>query len=335
MLVQQKTEHAPLQFLVGSSDVGKRLDVYLSDNIERMTRSAIQKLISGGTVEINGRVAAKNSRLAVDDIITVNDFSEMDIDAHSRLPQPQKLDLDILYEDEFLVAVNKPAGLVVHPGNGNPDETLVNALLYRVGSLSSGSARERPGIVHRLDKDTSGVIIAAKNDEAHFKLAELFSARKITKTYVAFCIGSKPSSQEVIDLALARSRKNPVRRCVDNRGKKAVTDYQLIKYHRGISLLKLHILTGRTHQIRVHCSHCGFPVVRDELYGADKESVLKVPPMERPFAHSILKCFSRQALHALSLSFIHPFTNETLEIRAPFPEDFYHALRLMQIDPVL
>ncbi len=335
MAIQETKNIQEVCFWADCQDCGKRLDVYLAQKIETMTRSAIQKSISGGQVLVNGRVASKNTRMSANDKVTMGNSGIRGGGEHGNAPEPQEIDLDVLYEDDYFVAVNKPAGLVVHPGNGNQDKTLVNALLFRMGALSSGSARERPGIVHRLDKDTSGVIIAAKTDQAHSRLAELFSARKITKIYTAFCIGLLPPSGGVIDFALARSRKNPVKRCVNASGKHAVTEYQLLRYHRGVSVIKLNILTGRTHQIRVHCSYSGFPVIGDDLYGADRDGVLKIPPMERPFAHSVLKCFSRQALHALSIGFIHPFSNQPLTIRAPFAGDFLRALELMQVDPAL
>jgi len=305
---------------------GIRLDVFLADMMVDVSRARIQRVIADGGALLNGKVVnKKNVVLEIGDTITVDDVLTR---PQESLPAAQDIPLDVLFEDEFFAVINKPAGLVVHPGNGNADGTVVNALLHRFGGgVSIGSGVDRPGIVHRLDKDTSGALIIAKTDAAHAALAELFSSRTIKKVYTGFCVGVRPIEHEVIDLPLARSRRDPMRRAVDSqRGSPAVTEYSLKAYNCGISLMEFILHTGRTHQIRVHCAHKGFPIVRDNLYGGSQEKVLKIPPMERPFAHKIFKCFYRQALHARSLNFNHPFTKEDFEITAPYPPDFDSAL---------
>ncbi|MCL2220164.1 MAG: RluA family pseudouridine synthase [Chitinispirillia bacterium] len=308
----------------------QRLDAFLAGALADVSRSRVQKFIAGGRVSVNGRVAArKNLTLEAGDEVCVDDVSVRPVG--EAVPAAQDIPLDVLYEDEFFAVINKPAGLVVHPGNGNADGTVVNALLYRFGSqVSSGSDVCRPGIVHRLDKDTSGALVVAKTDAAHTKLAELFSTRTIKKVYTGFCVGARPLEHEFIELPLARSHKNPTLRAVNMaHGTPAVTEYDLKVYRDGISLLQFILHTGRTHQIRVHCSHRGFPIIRDNLYGGSQDKILKIAPMERPFAYSVFKCFNRQALHALSLTFTHPFTGANMEISAPYPQDFIDAQEKM------
>jgi 23S rRNA pseudouridine1911/1915/1917 synthase len=299
-----------------------------------VSRSRVQKIIADGRVSVNGvKTCKKNTTLQINDIVDVdiNDGGEdggVLTHPSARPPKAQNIPLDFLYEDEYFAVINKPAGLIVHPGSGNPDGTVVNALLHRfgAGNVSGGPDASRPGIVHRLDKDTSGALIVAKTDAAHTALAGLFSSRAIKKIYTGFCVGPRPLEHEVIDLPLARCRRDPVKRAVDSRrGSQAVTEYRLKAHNCGISLMEFVLHTGRTHQIRVHCSHKGFPIVQDALYGGSQDRVTKIAPMERPFAYSVFKCFSRHALHALSLSFTHPFTGVEFEASAPYPEDFCRA----------
>jgi 23S rRNA pseudouridine1911/1915/1917 synthase len=319
-----------MDYAVDDNNGGRRLDVFLSDTLAGVSRSRVQKLIADGRVSLNNnKILKKNVTVEYGDIIAIDD--EL-ISAPSVLaPEAQDIPLDVLYEDEYFAVINKPAGLVVHPGNGNHDGTVVNALLHRFsGGVSSGSEANRPGIVHRLDKETSGALAIAKTDAAHAALAELFSSRAVKKIYTGFCVGIRPLEHGTVDLPLAGSRRDPVKRAVDSRrGKPAVTEYRLKSYQNSISLMEFVLHTGRTHQIRVHCSYKGFPIVRDELYGGGQDKVQKIAPMERPFAYSIFKCFDRQALHARVLGFIHPFTRKEFEIAAPYPEDFEAALGKM------
>jgi len=300
------------------------LDVFLADAMAEVSRARVQKIIAEGYATVNGKkILKKNHILEIGDTVRLE---EAILQKRDSPPTAQDIPLDVLYEDEFFAVINKPAGLVVHPGNGNADGTVVNALLHRFGGgVSSGSDASRPGIVHRLDKDTTGALMIAKTDAAHAALAELFASRTIKKTYAGFCVGTRPADTEVIDLPLSRSRRDPAKRTVDRQGSPAVTEYTLKGYNCGISLMEFILHTGRTHQIRVHCSHKGFPIVMDSLYGGLRDKILKIPPMERPFAHKIFKCFNRQALHARSLGFKNPFTKEDFEITAPYPADFESA----------
>ena len=311
---------------VKEADAGVRLDVFLSNHLEGVSRSQIQRYISEGVVDVNGKPVAKRQIVARGDVICIERPLSP---ARETLPVAQDIPLGILYEDEYLLAVNKPAGLVVHPGNGVADGTLVNALLFHGGALSDGASEERPGIVHRLDKDTSGVVLVARNNSVHARLASCFAERKISKQYIGFCIGRPPQVSGQIDFALDRSRREPLKRAASVNGKPSLTLYELIAHRCGISVVRFSPRTGRTHQIRVHCSTAGFPILADTLYGGGRDRILRIDPAERPFAYSIYKCFTRHALHAQSIVFPHPHTNIFTQIRAPLPDDFRNALRLL------
>jgi 23S rRNA pseudouridine1911/1915/1917 synthase len=241
-------------------------------------------------------------------------------------PLPEDIALDVLYEDEYLLGINKPAGLVVQPGSGNRTGTLVNALLHSFPGLSEGYESDRPGIVHRLDKDTSGVLIVARNNAVHAAMGTQFANRTVEKTYSGICIGRMPEETGRIEAPLGRSRSDPLKRAVMRQGKPSLTEFRLAAYQSGISLVEFILHTGRTHQIRVHAAHAGFPILADETYGGGRERILRLPPLERPFAFRVLKCFDRHALHARTLAFTHPVTNQRMEITAPYPSDFAEAL---------
>ena len=319
-----------VEITAGPQDAGERLDVVVARHVLSLSRAKIQKCIEAGLVLLNGRPAKKKSLIAKGDIVSF-DKSYLSVPTGSTL-EPQKIPLDILYEDEYLLAVNKPAGMVVHPGNGNREGTLVHALLYHVTSLSSGSGPDRPGIVHRLDKDTSGVVLVAKTDETHRRLARLFSTREIKKEYAGFCVGRRPETHGSMGAPLGRSRSDPVKRAVRRDGKEALTEYWLLAHRCGISVMRFAPHTGRTHQIRVHCSAAGFPVIADALYGGGKEALNRIPVLERPFAAGVYKCFERHALHALSITFVHPHTHREQTVSAPLPEDFIKAAGLFGKD---
>lgn len=319
-----------VEITAGPQDEGTRLDVFSARHIPSRSRAKIQSYIEAGLILLNGRPAIKKTLLTEGDRVTF-DKSRLFSSTDFRLV-PQNIPLEILYEDDYLFAVNKPAGMVVHPGNGNREGTLVHALLYHVTSLSSGSGPDRPGIVHRLDKDTSGVVLVAKTDETHWGLARLFSTREIKKEYAGFCVGRRPDTHGSMGDPLGRSRRDPVKRAVRQDGKEALTEYWLLAHRCGISVMKFAPHTGRTHQIRVHCSAAGFPVLADTLYGGGKEALDRIPVMERPFAVSVYKCFGRHALHAQSITFVHPHMHKEQTISAPLPEDFNKALELFKKD---
>jgi 23S rRNA pseudouridine1911/1915/1917 synthase len=317
-----------INFKVDNKNAGKRLDVFLSEAIKEVSRSKIQKYIEEGRVLLNGISALKKTRLIEGDIVT---FKKANLPAKlNYYPEPQNIPVNIIYEDEYILAVDKPSGLVVHPGNGNLNNTLVNALLYHIKKLSKGFLPSRPGIIHRLDKDTSGVVLVAKTDEAHFKLAELFSSRNIKKEYLGFCVGKKPEEHSYINLPLGRSKREPTKIIVRNDGKNAITEYLLIAYYCSISFVKFFPHTGRTHQIRVHSSAMGFPVVGDKIYGKRAEELKNFPVLERNFIKNIYNCFNRHALHAEKISFIHPFFKKEITITSPLPLDFMSALDIFK-----
>jgi 23S rRNA pseudouridine1911/1915/1917 synthase len=308
---------------VAPEHTGDRLDRFLTAHCEGISRSSIQKAIARGEISVNGRTVQKHTVLRDGDRIELPSMEQLD--PHEQTLHAQDIDLEFLFEDEYYIAIDKPPGLVVHPGHGNREGTVVNALLSYGRSLSDVSGSMRPGIVHRLDKNTSGVLIIAKTNFAHRLMAGLFAERQIEKTYLGFCIGAHPETNGVIDAPLGRSRRDPIKRAVRTDGKAAVTEYELVAYRNGISLLRFSLHTGRTHQVRVHCSHIGIPIVGDTVYGNQKRSINTLSPLDRPFAHRILKCFTRHALHAQRLSFMHPVTGRAITIESPLPGDFTKA----------
>ncbi len=272
----------------------KRVDIYLSEALA-VSRSFIKNQCSEDKILVNGKLAKPSLLLREGEIITY-DLSVEPLDL-----APTKIDLDIVYEDNSLLVINKPAGLTVHPGAGNKTNTLVNALLYYNKNLSSIGGMERPGIIHRLDKDTSGLIVVAKNNNTHNKLADDFKNRLVTKKYVALVYGYLKEQQGSIELPIARHLNNYQKFVVDaTRGKYARTDYTVLKEANEKSLLDIALYTGRTHQIRVHLSHLGYPIVGDGLYSK--------------------KSGDHQLLHAYCLSFTHPETHKVVEFTAPFPK---------------
>ena len=292
----------------------------------------MQRLIDEGQILLNGKKVVKRQNVVAGNVIEVT--SPL-LSTRDQRPLPQNIPLSTLFEDDYLLAVNKPAGIVVHPGHGNYNGTLVNALLFRGSALSAGSSIERPGIVHRLDKETSGVLLIAKNNAVHARLADAFAKRTVTKQYLGICIGRPPTQKGIIDLPLDRSRKEPLKRSVSVHGKVSVTSYELLTCRCGISVVNFYPRTGRTHQIRVHCNAAGFPILADRLYGGGKERILRIDPVERPFAYKVYKCFSRQALHANRITFSHPETGNLTTIDAPLPDDFRNAFLLFNEPGVL
>jgi pseudouridine synthase, RluA family len=322
--------HSPEEFIISPEEAGERLDIAVSKHLPGFSRSKIQKLIESGCVVLNGSAAKKNMRLKAGDTVAIDrkkadDFGQSTVVA-------QNIPLEIIYEDEYLLAINKPAGMVVHPGNGNRSMTMVNALLYHIHSLSHGSEIERPGIVHRLDKDTSGVILVAKTDTAHNALAQMFFEHTVEKYYVAICAGLRPAEHASIDMPLGRNRRDPVKRSVQADGKNALTEYWLLHHSCGVSVLGIRPHTGRTHQIRVHFSSHGFPILCDPLYGGGRDRVETLAVLDRPMAYKIYKCFDRHALHARKISFVHPCTKAPMTLVAPYPLDFLAAFDVLGID---
>ncbi|MBO8168112.1 MAG: RluA family pseudouridine synthase [Thermoanaerobacteraceae bacterium] len=292
-------------FVVEPEYQGKRIDVYLSGKINDLSRSRIQGLIKEGEVTVNGEEVKPNYRLQVDDEveIVIPPPEELQV-------EPENIPLDIVYEDAHLLVVNKPQGMVVHPAAGNYHGTLVNALLYHCKDLSGINGVLRPGIVHRIDKDTSGLLVVAKDDKTHRGLAEQIKEHSITRVYKTLVHGSVPEPRGIIRAAIGRDPKNRKRMAVVARGKMAVTHYQVIERFGEFTLIEARLETGRTHQIRVHMAYLGYPVVGDPKYG----------PRKNPFD------LQGQALHAAVLGFKHPVTGEYLEFEAPLPEYFREIL---------
>ncbi len=293
----------------------KRLDIYVAER-ERITRSASQKLIEDGCVTVNGRPSKKNYLVREEDAVDVR-MPEM-------LPDravPQDIPIDIVYEDGCLLVVNKPKGMVVHPAAGNPDGTLVNALLYHCGdSLSGINGVLRPGIVHRIDKDTSGLLVVAKNDVAHVSLAEQISSHRFERTYLAMTVGHLKNENGRICRPIGRHPVDRKRMAVVAGGKEAATNYEVLKRVSGYDLLRLRLETGRTHQIRVHMSSEGHPVMGDTLYGGGRTRFEKI--------HEKLLC--GQCLHASSISFVHPVSGELMRFEAPLPDYFDKILGFLE-----
>lgn len=286
----------------------ERIDMFLSRELS-ITRSNAQHLINSGYVLLNGKEAKPSAQVRMNDEINVYMPEVKDVGLI-----PQEISLDIVFQDEHLIVINKPAGLVVHPAKGHQDNTLVNAILFHCHDLKGIQGELRPGIVHRLDKDTSGVMVIAKNEEAHHSLAEQIKDRKISKEYTAIVKGIPSPTKGMINAPIGRHPVHRKKMAVVEGGKKAITRYTVEKEFSDFSLLKVKLLTGRTHQIRVHLSYIGFPIVGDPVYGKQK---------------NIFGLY-RQALHASKLGFTHPATKEWMEFTAPLAKDIQDVLDILE-----
>jgi 23S rRNA pseudouridine1911/1915/1917 synthase len=306
------------EFVVAAEEAGQRLDRIVTAHCAELSRTRVQELIEAGLVLVDDRVAKKGSQ-------HLHGGERITLDAEDRPPvraEAEAIPLDILYEDEDVIAVNKPAGMTVHAGAGNSRGTLVNALLGRGQTLSQSNDLLRPGIVHRLDKGTSGVILVAKNDAAHAKLGEAFRRRAMKKTYIALVQGLLPNTSGRIEFAISR---DPIHR-TRMAAREARTDWRALARIDSTTLVEVQLHTGRTHQIRVHFSALKHPVVGDALYGATAQLRIGVG---RSAAHEkiALPSLGRNFLHAAILGFAHPRTGEWLELRAPLPSELRAYLR--------
>lgn len=292
-----------------AEDAGSRIDKFISDNIGELTRSAVQGLIEKGVVLVGGKTVSKNYKLRNGDEVTVEIPEPQPMDA-----VPEDIPLDIVYEDDDLLVVNKPKGMVVHPAHGNYTGTLVNALLHHCGdSLSGINGVIRPGIVHRIDKNTSGLLIVAKNDASHLKLAEQIKAHSFTREYEAVACGYFKDTEGTVDAPIGRHKTDRKKMCVTTENSRnAVTHYSVIKQYGGYAHVRLRLETGRTHQIRVHLSYIGHPVLGDDVYG-------------KPF-----KGIEGQCLHARKIGFIHPITGEYMEFQSELPDYFVSVLAKLE-----
>jgi 23S rRNA pseudouridine1911/1915/1917 synthase len=308
------------KFTVEQSRPGERLDIFLRGKFPAVSRGAMQRLIEEGHVRVNGQPTKPTHSPRVGETIEII-FPE----ARPAEAQPENIPLDILFEDKSLLVVNKPAGLVVHPAAGHEEHTLVNALLHHCkGSLSGIGGVARPGIVHRLDKETSGCLVVAINDATHLALSEQFSSRVVKKIYHAIVCGDVPREAGEIHAAIARHPTHRKRMAVhdDSDGRAAHTSYRVLEKLNHATLVEAQIHTGRTHQIRVHFQHLGHPVVGDETYGAKQNKKLR---------EQINYAAPRVLLHAKELTFVHPRTKKEKHFTAPLPKDFKDALKLLRV----
>lgn len=276
-----------------------RIDKFLAE-ITDFSRSTIQKMIEESYIKVNGKNVKSNYILKLNDLINIDDSykEEMDI-------EPEKIKLDIVYEDEYLMVINKPSGMVVHPGNGNTNHTLVNALMGYTNSLSNNNGEIRPGIVHRIDKDTSGLMLVAKTNKTHELLAEGFKNKSINREYLALVIGELKTDNGMIDAPIGRDKNDRKKMTVtDENSKRAVTHFKVIKRYKGYTLIKLKLETGRTHQIRVHMKYIGYPVYNDPVYTNNKTTEFG------------------QFLHSYLIDFIHPITGKLIHYECPLPKEF-------------
>jgi len=300
-----------------------RLDNYLSSKIESFSRTKIKKLILDGKILVNKTIQKPAFILSGGEEISC-DLSF--IEEKSQL-KPQKIELNIIHEDEYFIVINKPAGMVVHPGSGNQSSTLVNALLYHFSNLSD-IASDRPGIVHRLDKDTSGIIIVAKDNKTHHLLSDLFQQRKIQKVYHAIVWG-KPENKEDINNLIIRDRFDKTAFKVSlSKGKEATTAYELLDNYGPISRVALYPKTGRTHQLRVHMKYIGHPILADDKYSGGKEQIKSFHMDYSQKLKRTFKIANRQMLHALSIGFIHPITNKKMYFELDIPLDMQKVIKL-------
>ena len=297
----------PIRLRASEESKNQRLDAFLASSLDGLTRSQATRLIESGEVAVNGRAVGKSYKLAGGEDIAVTLPEPEPVEA-----VPQDIPLDVVYEDADVIVVNKPSGMVVHPAPGHPDGTLVNALLYHcAGTLSGIGGALRPGIVHRIDRDTSGLIIAAKNDAAHQYLSAQLADHTLARTYECIVVGALREDRGTVDAPIARHPTDRKRMAVVAGGREAVTHWEVIARYPGYTHVRCRLETGRTHQIRVHMAYIGHPILGDTVYGAKKE----VPGL------------TGQCLHAVGLRFLHPRTHEVVELSCPLPDEFTRMLQ--------
>ena len=296
---------------VNEENVGKRIDSFIPMVQEDISRSMVQKLIEQKNIKVNGKETKHSYKLKLNDEIEifVPEAKEINLKA-------QDIPLNVIYEDNDIIVINKPKGMVVHPANGNPDGTLVNAVMNKCKDSLSGIGGEiRPGIVHRLDKDTSGAIIVAKNDKAHIALSEQLKNHEVKKTYLALVRGIIKENEATINMPIARSKKDRKKMDVDKDGKEAITHFKVLgRYKNKYTLLLINLETGTTHHIRVHLSHIGYPIIGDEVYSNGKNEWN----------------ISGQCLHAWKLEFIHPITGKKISLEAEIPEYLKNIIKELE-----
>lgn len=315
----------PRIFVAGPADEGSRLDVFLAAHCPDLSRSRVRTdLDTPGAVLVDGRPRPAGFRVHEGQRVEFRCGARAALSA-----QPQAIELDVVYEDSHLVVINKPVGLVVHPAAGHPDGTLVNALLHRHGPIEAGGDPLRPGIVHRLDRDTSGLLVAALDDLAHRRLAAQLQDRRMGRVYLALSWGRWAQDEGELDGPVARDPRRRQRMAVVAGGRPSLTRYRVLEDFGFVQLSRVELSTGRTHQIRVHFSHAGHPVVGDALYGADARA-RGVHGPDRRLAEQMTRLAGRQLLHAAELHFRHPVTDAEMSFTAPPPVDFKAVLDLLR-----
>ncbi len=306
-----------------------RIDKYLIGlrKDELYSRSFIERLIKDGSITVNQEKIKKSYLLHSGDEIDITIPQKPDLTI-----TPQDISLDIIWQDEYLAVINKQAGIAVHPGAGNPDGTIVNALMYHLkGQLSSAHDCMRPGIVHRLDKDTTGLLVVAKDDKTHSLLSQQFQNRQIKKYYKAITVGIPRTAEGTIETYIERSLKDRTKMTIANSGRIAITHYKIIEYFDFFSLVDIQLETGRTHQIRVHFSHINCPILGDNTYSTLKRTLSIVPfHYQKKVKYLLANHLKRQALHACRLEFKHPITGKEIKVEAPLPEDMEYTLKWLR-----
>jgi 23S rRNA pseudouridine1911/1915/1917 synthase len=302
-----QTRRRPTKTELVADRAGERLDVFVARLLPELTRSRVQRLIDDGHVAVAGQRARPSLRLEEGQRVSVEVPPAVALEA-----QPEAIPLDVIFEDADLLAVNKPPGMTVHPAPGHPSSTLVNAILAHCGDLSGIGGVLRPGIVHRLDRDTSGVILVAKNDATHQALAKQLKERTVEKTYVALVEGTPKPAEGLIDAPIARDPRRRQRMAVVAGGRASVTAYRVVERFKGTSLVEARPKTGRTHQIRVHLAAIGHPIIGDRVYGKASQIV------------------GRQFLHAARIAFEHPSTGQRMDLEAPLAADLVEVLRRLR-----
>jgi len=297
------------EYKIIKEEQGIRIDKIIG-NIEELSRTAIQRMIEEGNILVNGNKVKTSYKVVEGDLIIIQKEQPKETDL-----VPQDIPLNIIYEDNDILIINKEKGMVVHPGAGNPDGTLVNAIMAKCkDSLSGIGGKIRPGVVHRIDKDTSGLVIIAKNDKTHIDISEQIKNREVEKTYLALVRGNIKENEATINMPIGRSSKDRKKMAVDKKGKEAITEFKVLERYDGFTYIEVKIKTGRTHQIRVHMAEIGYPIVGDEVYSNGRN----------PFN------VKGQMLHAVKLGFIHPTTKQKIVFEAPLPEYFEEILEKLK-----
>lgn len=298
------------QYIIKKEQKNIRIDKLISELEKDLSRSSIQRMIEEGNILVNGKKVKSSYKVEEDNVITIKKEEPKEVDV-----LPEDIPLNIIYEDKDIIIINKKKGMVVHPGNGNPNGTLVNAIMSKCkGSLSGIGGKIRPGIVHRIDKDTSGLVIVAKNDKAHINISNQIKNREVEKIYIALVRGVIKENKATINMPIARSNTNRKKMAVNKDGKEAISEFEVIKRYNGYTLVKVKIKTGRTHQIRVHMSEIGYPIVGDTVYSNGKN----------PFG------VKGQMLHSYQLEFKHPTSNKNMKLEASLPDYFEEVLKLLR-----